>query len=143
MIVTQRHQRDSNSRARIRTQYGIHLKLHALGFELTTSKYPCSHLKRKRLTKNRQKFFCSKFVEKLIKKILLNFFAKDVLKCLVRGAKTIRKNIKLFSRNLRIYVQKIEKKINPRFWRKFLKNLIFLKFFELFGINILKHVPNG
>ena len=92
------------------------------------------------MTKNRRKLTCSKFFEKFKNCFFFEFFAEDVLKSLLRGPKTIRKKYQVVFEKFANLCSKNRKKTNPRFWRKFLKNLIFFKFFEFFAKNILKHI---
>ena len=44
---------------------------------------------------------------------------------------------------MRIYVQKVEKKINPRFWRNFLKKRTFRFFFANIPKNVQKQIFKG
>ena len=65
------------------------------------------------MTKNRPKLTCSKFFEKFKNCFFFDFLAKDVLKSLLRGPKTIRKKYQVVFEKFANLCSKNRKKNQP------------------------------
>lgn len=84
-------------------------------YEVVVEKFANVKISFSKIDKKLPKLFCSIFFEKFRHCYFTYFFAEDVLKCLLRGPKIIRKNIKFCSRNLQMLRYPFSKKLNLLF----------------------------
>ena len=92
------------------------------------------------MTKTRPKLNCATFLKNLKTVNFYDFFSEDVLKTLLRGPKTNRKKYQFVFEKFVNLCSKSRKKINPRFWRNFLKKRTFRFFFANIQKNVQKQI---
>ena len=96
------------------------------------------------MTKNRPKLNCATFFEKFKNCYFFWFFRWRCLKNSSEGTKNNQKKISSCFREICEFMfKKSRKKINPRFWRNFLKKRTFRFFPANITKNVQKHIFKG